>query len=144
MMNEKLIFLLLVGMLLYKALDMWANQLKIRQTLLRVERIVGSREAGVAARRSVYRLLRERQHPRDFARRLVRQYGQLDRLNVNYREVLMTVVFLVLAVLVIGGQILDLRARESSIVAVATIAVSAVSSLIAVMIEALRDLIERA
>lgn len=142
-MKDNYIVILLAGVLVYKFLDMWVTQLKISQSLLRYDRLTSPLLATDLPRRTLYRAVRKKCKSKSLARSLVRRYGIVSRASFGFADLLMLSLLLVVVIVLGGVQLIDYRTHGSYIVGTATIAVSIITSSVAVAMESLREAIER-
>jgi hypothetical protein len=142
-LKDNYIVILLAGMLVYKFLDMWVNQLKISQSLLRYDRLTSPLLGTESPRRALYRAVRKKCQSKSLARSLILRHGIVSRASFGFADLVMLSLLLVVAKVLGGVQLIDHRTHGSYIVGTATIAISIITSSVAVAMESLREAIER-
>lgn len=141
-MIDNYIVVLLFGMITYKLLDMCVNQLKLSQCLQRFDRLVHPLFGQTAPRRATYRRIR-RSTSVALARTIVKRHKTVARTHFFFVELMFLTLLFVVSIFLIGVQIVDHRVHGTYIVGTATIGVSIMTSAIAVVMESLRDSLER-
>lgn len=143
MSNEKILFILLIGMLIYKALDLWANKLKMMQTTMRLRRITDNQDFDRRTLKTIYRRVRAQKLSEALCRTIVTWITRMIFIKDNFDEIVMGLLFVVIVVLVVGGSLPEVKAYQSVIVGISTFCVSVVSSGMSVLIEKAREMLER-
>lgn len=142
-MIDNYIVVLLFGMITYKLLDMWVNQLKLSQSLHRFDRLVHPLLGLTAKRRETYRRLRRKCTSIALARSIIKRHKTVSTAHRFFVELMLVTLLVVVSTFLIGVQIVDHRVHGTYIVGTATIGVSIMTSAIAVAMESLRDSLER-